>query len=82
LGSMQVNQGLLDPANGAADLRTLQAYKSLGKVFGTISPGLMVQLSKQISGVVNLGVLLMTDEQSSTSLILNLEPSAGVILGF
>lgn len=78
----QVNEGLLDPANGAARLRTLDAYKSLGKVFGTISPGLMVKLSKQLSGVVNLGVLLMTEERASTSLVFDLQPSAGVVLGF
>jgi hypothetical protein len=82
LQSSEVNQGLIDPTTGAARLRTLDAYKSLGKVFGTISPGLMVQLSKQLSGVVNLGVLLMTEERRSTSLIVDFQPSAGVVLGF
>jgi hypothetical protein len=42
----------------------------------------MVKLSKQLSGVINLGVLLMTEERASTSLIIDLQPSAGVVLGF
>jgi hypothetical protein len=82
LAATQVNEGLLDPDNGAARLRTLDAYKSLGKVFGSISPGLMVRFSKQLSGVVNLSVLMMTEERSSTSLLFNFQPSAGVVLGF
>jgi hypothetical protein len=82
LMSSEVNQGLIDPTSGAARLRTLDAYKSLGKVFGTLSPGLMVQLSKQVSAVANLGVLLMTEERRSTSLIVDFQPSVGVVLGF
>ena len=78
----EVNQGLIDPVNGRAQLRTLDAYKSLGKVFATLSPGLMVQLSKQVSGVVNVGVLFMTDQSRSTSLLVNFEPSLGLVLGF
>jgi len=77
-----VNDALLDPANGAASLRTLDAYKSLGKVFANISPGLMLQFSKELSGVVNLGVYLMTAEDQSTSLILNFQPSLGAVVGF
>jgi hypothetical protein len=41
-----------------------------------------VQLTKQISGVVNLGVLFMTEERRSTSLIIDFQPSAGLVLGF
>jgi len=78
----EVNQGLIDPTTGKARLRTLDAYKSLGKVFGTLAPGLMVQLTKQVSGVVNLGVLLMTEESRSTSLLIDFQPSAGLVLGF
>jgi len=82
-----VNQDLIDtdgsgPDTGSARLRTLDAYKSLGKVFGSISPGLMVSFSKELSGVVNLGVLLMTEENRSTALIINLQPSLGLNLGF
>ena len=82
LGSTEVNQGLIDPTTGSARLRTLDAYKSLGKVFATIAPGLTVKLTKEVSGVANLGVLLMTEERSSTSLILDFQPSAGLVLGF
>jgi hypothetical protein len=32
--------------------------------------------------VVNLGVLLMTAEDQSTSLILNFQPSLGAVIGF
>jgi hypothetical protein len=81
-GALEVNQGLIDPVNGRAQLKTLDAYKSLGKVFATLSPGLMVQLSKQVSGVVNVGVLFMTDESKSTSLLVNFEPTLGLVLGF
>ncbi len=83
-----VNDGLIDdPAdpNDDADtarLTTLSAYKSLGKVFATISPGVMVSFSKELSGVANVGVLLMTEERRSTSIILNLQPSLGLVLGF
>jgi hypothetical protein len=78
----EVNAQLINPNGGAARLRTLDAYKSLGTVFGTVSPGLMVAISKELSAVANLGVLLMTDEQQSTSLVINLQPSLGVELGF
>jgi hypothetical protein len=78
----EVNKGLIDPINGRAQLRTLDAYKSLGKVFATLSPGVMVQLSKQMSGVVNVGVLFMTDESRSTSLLINFQPTLGLVLGF
>ena len=63
-------------------MRTLDAYKSLGKVFGTLAPGLAVQITKQVSGVVNLGVLFMTEESLSTSLLIDFQPSAGLVLGF
>jgi hypothetical protein len=78
----EVNEQLINPNGGAARLRSLDAYKSLGTVFGTVSPGLMVSISKELSAVANLGVLLMTDEQQSTSLVINLQPSLGVELGF
>jgi hypothetical protein len=78
----QVDEQLVNPNGGAARLRTLDAYRSLGTVFGIVSPGLMVSLSKEVSAVANLGVLLMTDEQQSTSLVINLQPSLGVELGF
>jgi hypothetical protein len=68
--------------SGAAQRRTLDAYKSLGQVFGSISPGVLVQLSKELSGVVNVGVLLMTEDQRSTTIILNVQPSLGLALGF
>jgi hypothetical protein len=42
----------------------------------------MVQLSKQVSGVANLGVQFMTEERRSTSLLVNFEPSLGLVLGF
>lgn len=77
----EVNEQLVDPETGAARLRTLDAYQSLGTVFGTFSPGVMVALSKQVSAVANVGVLLMTDEQQS-SIVLNLQPTLGVELGF
>jgi hypothetical protein len=78
----QVNEQLINPNGGAARLRTLDAYKSLGTVFGTISPGVMVALTRELSAVGNVGVLLMTDEQASTSLVINLQPTLGVELGF
>lgn len=82
-----VNNDLIDrdgpgPDEGSARLRNLQAYKTLGNVFGSISPGLMIAFSRELSGVVNLGVLLMTEESRSTSLIVNFQPSVGVALGF
>jgi hypothetical protein len=76
-----VNEALVDPNSGAARLRTLDAYQSLGTVFGTFSPGVMVALSRQLSAVANVGVLLMTDQQQST-IVLNLQPTLGVELGF
>lgn len=80
-----VNGDLIDvdgagPDGGSARLRNLDAYKSLGNVFGTISPGVMVSFSREFSGVVNLGVLLMTEQ--SRALVLNFQPSIGVALGF
>jgi hypothetical protein len=78
----QVDEQLINPDSGAARLRTLDAYKSLGTVFANISPGLMVALSRELSAVANVGVLLMTDEQNSTSLVINLQPTVGVELGF
>jgi hypothetical protein len=42
----------------------------------------MVAVSKQLSAVGNIGVLLMTDSQQSTSLVIDLQPSLGVQLGF
>jgi hypothetical protein len=82
-----VNQDLIDqdgsgPDPGSARLRTLDAYKSLGKVFATVSPGVMLRFSREFSGVLNLGVLLMTEENRSTALIVNLQPSLGLALGF
>lgn len=82
-----VNDGLIDddgagPDMGSARLRTLDAYKSLGKVFATLSPGLMWALSQEVSVVANVGVLLMTEEQRSTSIVVSLQPSLGLALGF
>jgi hypothetical protein len=87
LGADSVNQDLIDsdgngPDTGSARLRTLDAYKSLGKVFGTLSPGVMINFSRELSAVANIGVLLMTEEQRSTSLIVNFQPSVGLALGF
>jgi hypothetical protein len=42
----------------------------------------MVNLSKNVSGVANLGVLLMTEENRSTSLLLDFQPTLGAVLGF
>jgi hypothetical protein len=77
-----VDEQLIDPDGGSARLRTLDAYKSLGTVFANISPGMMIALSRELSVVANVGVLLMTDEQRSTSLVVNLQPSLGVEVGF
>lgn len=82
LDAPEVNENLVDPDNGSARLRTLDAYKSLGTVFASISPGVMVALSRELLVVGNAGVLLMTDSQQSTSLVINLQPSLGVQLGF
>lgn len=87
LAAPAVNESLIDrdgdgPDDGAARLRTLDAYKSFGTVFGTVSPGLMLALSRELSAVVNLGVLLMTEEGSSSSLIVNFQPTLGLALGF
>ena len=87
LGAPAVNEGLIDrdgdgTDDGSAELRTLDAYKSLGTVFGTLSPGIMVALSKELSAVANLGVLLMTEQGSSSSLIVNFQPTLGLALGF
>ena len=78
----QVDQGLVDPETGAARLRTLDAYKTLGKAFGTIAPGLTIKLSRKASAVVNLGVLLMTEENNSSAIIFALQPSLGLAIGF
>jgi hypothetical protein len=77
-----VDEQLIDPDTGLARLRTLDAYKSLGTVFANVSPGMMFALTKELSAVANVGVLLMTDEQRSTSLVVNLQPSLGVQVGF
>lgn len=87
LGAPAVNEGLIDrdgdgPDDGSAVLRTLDAYKRLGTVFGTLSPGVMVALSKELSAVGNLGVLLMTEQGSSSSLLVNFQPTLGLVLGF
>jgi hypothetical protein len=82
LDAPEVNEQLIDPDTGAARLRNLDAYKSLGTVFGNVSPGIMVALTREISAVGNVGVLLMTDAEAATSLVLNLQPSLGVVLGF
>jgi hypothetical protein len=63
-------------------LRNLDAYYSLGSVFGTVSPGVRVAFGKGISGVANVGVMLMTGKNSSSSLNVNLEPSLGMAFGF
>lgn len=81
LAAPAVTADLIAP-EGPARLRTLDAYKSLGSVFATLSPGIMISLSKELSAVVNAGVLLMTEEQRSTALIVNLQPSLGLQLGF
>lgn len=78
----QVDEGLVDPDTGAARLRTLDAYRSLGSVFGVLSPGLMIAFSRTTSIAFNVGLLLMTEEDSSASLLLSLQPSAGLTLGF
>jgi len=77
-----VDEQLIDPEDGAARLRTLDAYKSLGTVFANISPGMMIALTRELSAVANVGVLLMTDQQRSTSLVINVQPSLGLALGF
>jgi hypothetical protein len=82
LEAPEVNEQLIDPENGAARLRNLDAYKSLGTVFANVSPGIMVALTRELSAVGNVGVLLMTDSEAATSLVLNLQPSLGVVLGF
>ncbi len=81
VGSPSVNQQLIDPEDGAARLRTLDAYKTLGQVFGSVSPGLMVAFSTELSGVANLGVMLMTEEQAK-AIVVNFQPSLGLALGF
>jgi hypothetical protein len=82
LAAPEVDRALIDPDTGVARLRTLDAYKTLGNVFGTVSPGLMIQLSGKASAVVNLGVMLLTEEDSSASIILAIQPSLGLALGF
>ena len=82
LETPEVNEQLIDPENGAARLRNLDAYKSLGTVFANVSPGIMIALTRELSAVGNVGVLLMTDAEAATSLVLNLQPSLGVVLGF
>jgi len=54
----------------------------LGTVFGSVSPGIMIALSRELSAVGNLGLLLMTDSEAATTLVLDLQPSLGVVLGF
>jgi hypothetical protein len=82
LAAPQVDEQLIDPETGLARLRTLDAYKSLGTVFATVSPGVLIALTDKLSAVGNVGVLLMTEKESSTSLVLDLEPTLGVMLGF
>jgi hypothetical protein len=77
-----VDEQLIDPDTGLARLRTLDAYKSLGTVFANVSPGMMIALTRELSAVANVGVLLMTDEQRSTSIVVNLQPSLGLQVGF
>jgi hypothetical protein len=82
LDAPEVNEQLVDPDNGAARLRNLDAYKSLGRVFANISPGIMFAITREVSAVGNVGVLLMTDSEAATTLVLNVQPSLGVVLGF
>ena len=82
LDAPEVNEQLIDPENGAARLRNLDAYKSLGRVFANVSPGIMFALTRELSAVGNVGVLLMTDSEAATSLVLDLQPSLGIMLGF
>jgi hypothetical protein len=81
VNSPAVDANLIAP-DGAARLRTLDAYKSLGSVFASLSPGVMINFSKQLSAVANVSILLMTEQQSSSSLIVDLQPSLGMVLGF
>jgi hypothetical protein len=80
--SPAVNEQLIDPETGLARLRTLDAYKSLGTVFATLSPGILFAVTDKLSAVGNVGVMLMTEKEASKSLVLNIEPTLGVMLGF
>ncbi len=76
-----VSEGLLGGDNPAASLRTLDAYKSFGTFFGSISPGVSIAITRKVSAVVNLGVLLMTERDSADALIFSFQPSLGISAG-
>jgi hypothetical protein len=74
--------GLVDPDDGLANVRTLDAYKSLGNAFVLLSPGVRVALGDNLAAVGNLGLLLMTEKEASSGVFLSLQPSVGATLGF
>lgn len=74
--------GLVDPDDGIASVRTLDAYKSLGNAFVLLSPGVRVSLGDNLAAVGNLGLLLMTEKEASSGVFLSLQPTVGATLGF
>lgn len=76
-----VSPGLLDETNGFATLRNLQAVKSLGTIFGSIAPGVMIGITDKLSGVLNVGLMLMTDQEQASEVIIAIEPSLGLAIG-
>jgi hypothetical protein len=77
-----VNTGFLDPMSGGGRLRTIDAYKTLGKAFIVVSPGARFLLADNLAVMANLGLMLMTEEEQSSSVFLTLQPSVGANFGF
>lgn len=80
--SSPLNEALVDPDTGVARVRTLDAYKTLGKGFVLVSPGFRLALAENVAALANLGLVLMTEEQQSSGVFLSLQPSIGATVGF
>jgi len=64
-----------------AELKQLEAYKSLGTVFGNLSPGIMLGLTEKVSATATVGILLMTERDRASEIILAFQPSIGLAIG-
>lgn len=74
----QLNEAALDPETGVADVRSLVAYKQLGRLFGSAALGTMIALSRNLALVANVSFVVTTEQESAQSLTLALQPSLGL----
>lgn len=74
----QLNEASLDPETGVAEVRSLVAYKRLGRLFGSAAVGTMIALTQHLSLVANVSVLITTEQESAQGLTVALQPSLGL----